>query len=113
MPASRWRPRWRPRRATRWCCGRFSYRKPRGAAWPPRPNTRRAWNWRARFEELAKTFSKDAGSGQNGGDLDFAKAESYVPEFGSALTKLQKGQMTEVPVKSQFGWHIIRVTDRR
>lgn len=67
----------------------------------------------ASFEELAKTFSKDAGSGQNGGDLDFAKAESYVPEFGSALTKLQKGQMTEVPVKSQFGWHIIKVEDRR
>lgn len=67
----------------------------------------------ASFEELAKTFSKDAGSGQNGGDLDFAKAESYVPEFGSALTKLQKGQMTEVPVKSQFGWHIIRLEETR
>ena len=67
----------------------------------------------ASFEELAKTFSKDAGSGQNGGDLDFAKAESYVPEFGNALTKLQKGQMTEVPVKSQFGWHIIRLEDTR
>lgn len=67
----------------------------------------------ASFEELAKKHSKDAGSGQNGGDLDFAKAESYVPEFGSALTKLQKGQMTEVPVKSQFGWHIIRLEDTR
>ena len=65
------------------------------------------------LEELAKTHSKDAGSGQNGGDLDFAKAESYVPEFGGALTKLQKGQMTEVPVKSQFGWHIIRLEETR
>jgi peptidyl-prolyl cis-trans isomerase C len=67
----------------------------------------------ASFEELAKKHSKDAGSGQNGGDLDFAKAESYVPEFGSALTKLQKGQMTEAPVKSQFGWHIIRLEETR
>ena len=67
----------------------------------------------ASFEELAKTHSKDAGSGQNGGDLDFAKAESYVPEFGGALAKLQKGQMTEAPVKSQFGWHIIRLEDTR
>jgi len=67
----------------------------------------------AKFEELAKTNSKDPGSGANGGDLDFAKAESYVPEFGSALTKLKKGEMTEVPVKSQFGWHIIRLDDTR
>ena len=36
-----------------------------------------------------------------------------MPEFGSALTKLQKGQMTEVPVKSQFGWHIIRLEETR
>jgi peptidyl-prolyl cis-trans isomerase C len=67
----------------------------------------------ASFEELAKTHSKDAGSGQNGGDLDFAKTESYVPEFGSALAKLQKGQMTDAPVKTQFGWHIIRLEDTR
>ena len=67
----------------------------------------------ASFEELAKKHSKDAGSGQNGGDLDFAKAESYVPEFGTAMTKLQKGQMTDAPVKSQFGWHIIRLEDTR
>jgi len=67
----------------------------------------------ASFEELAKKHSKDPGSGQNGGDLDFAKAESYVPEFGGALTKLQKGQMTDAPVKSQFGWHIIRLEDTR
>ena len=67
----------------------------------------------ASFEELAKKHSKDPGSGQNGGDLDFAKADSYVPEFGGALAKLQKGQMTEAPVKSQFGWHIIRLEDTR
>jgi len=39
----------------------------------------------ANFEELAKKSSKDAGSGENGGDLDFAKPESYVPEFGQAM----------------------------
>lgn len=67
----------------------------------------------ASFEDLAKKHSKDPGSGQNGGDLDFAKADSYVPEFGGALAKLQKGQMTDAPVKSQFGWHIIRLDDTR
>ncbi|MDP1646674.1 MAG: peptidylprolyl isomerase [Rubrivivax sp.] len=67
----------------------------------------------ASFEDLAKKHSKDPGSGQNGGDLDFAKADSYVPEFGGALAKLQKGQMTDAPVKSQFGWHIIRLEDTR
>ena len=65
------------------------------------------------FEELAKKNSKDTGSAQNGGDLDFAKPESYVPEFGGALTKLKKGEMTDVPVKSQFGYHIIRLDDTR
>ena len=67
----------------------------------------------AKFEDLAKTASKDPGSGANGGDLDFAKPESYVPEFGTALTKLKKGEMTDPPVKSQFGWHIIRLEDTR
>jgi peptidyl-prolyl cis-trans isomerase C len=67
----------------------------------------------AKFEDLAKAKSKDTGSAENGGDLDFAKPESYVPEFGAALTKLKKGDMTEEPVKSQFGWHIIRLDDTR
>ena len=65
------------------------------------------------FDELAKKNSKDTGSAQNGGDLDFAKPESYVPEFGGALTKLKKGEMTDEPVKSQFGYHIIRLDDTR
>ena len=67
----------------------------------------------ANFEELAKKNSKDPGSGQNGGDLDFAKPDSYVPEFGSALTKLKKGETTSEPVKTQFGYHIIRLEDTR
>lgn len=67
----------------------------------------------AKFEELAKKSSKDPGSGANGGDLDWANAGSYVKEFSDAMVKLTKGQMTDTPVKSQFGWHIIRVDDTR
>ncbi len=65
------------------------------------------------FEELAKKNSKDTGSGENGGDLDFAKPDAYVPEFGQAMAKLKKGEMTETPVKTQFGYHIIRLDDTR
>jgi peptidyl-prolyl cis-trans isomerase C len=67
----------------------------------------------AKFEDLAKKHSKDPGSGENGGDLDFAKPDAYVPEFGQAMSKLKKGEMTEAPVKSQFGFHIIRLDDTR
>jgi peptidyl-prolyl cis-trans isomerase C len=67
----------------------------------------------AKFEDIAKKQSKDPGSGANGGDLDWANASSYVPEFSSALVKLKKGQTTELPVKSQFGWHVIRLDDVR
>jgi len=67
----------------------------------------------ASFEELAKQKSKDPGSGANGGDLDWANPSNFVPEFAEAMKSLDKGQMTEAPVKSQFGWHIIRVDDLR
>ena len=67
----------------------------------------------AKFDELAKKSSKDPGSGANGGDLDFAKPDAYVPEFSKAMTALKKGEMTETPVKSQFGYHIIRLDDTR
>ena len=66
-----------------------------------------------KFEDLAKKNSKDPGSGANGGDLDWASAGSYVAEFSGAMVKLGKGEMTDAPVKSQFGWHIIRVDDVR
>ncbi len=66
-----------------------------------------------KFEDLAKKMSKDPGSGANGGDLDWANASSYVPEFSSAMIKLEKGQLTPEPVKSQFGWHVIRLDDIR
>jgi peptidyl-prolyl cis-trans isomerase C len=66
-----------------------------------------------KFDEIAKKQSKDPGSGANGGDLDWANASSYVPEFSTALIKLKKGQTTETPVKTQFGWHVIRLEDVR
>ena len=66
-----------------------------------------------KFEDLAKKNSKDPGSGANGGDLDWASAGSYVAEFSNAMVKLGKGEMADAPVKSQFGWHIIRVDDVR
>lgn len=66
-----------------------------------------------KFEEIAKKQSKDPGSGANGGDLDWAAAASYVPEFSEAMMKLEKGQLTQEPVKTQFGYHIIRVDDVR
>jgi len=67
----------------------------------------------SKFEDLAKKMSKDPGSGANGGDLDWANPASYVPEFAEAMIKLKKGETTPAPVKSQFGWHVIRVDDIR
>jgi len=67
----------------------------------------------AKFEDLAKKESKDPGSGANGGDLDWATPSNFVPEFSAAMSKLGKGEMTDTPVKTQFGWHIIRVDDVR
>ena len=67
----------------------------------------------AKFAEIAKKQSKDPGSGTKGGDLDWANPSSYVSEFTEALIKLDKGKMTQTPVKSQFGWHVIRLDDVR
>ncbi len=67
----------------------------------------------AKFEDLAKKNSKDPGSAENGGDLDWAAPGNYVPEFSEAMTKLEKGKFTETPVKSQFGYHIIKLEDSR
>ncbi|MBX9613146.1 MAG: peptidylprolyl isomerase [Burkholderiales bacterium] len=66
-----------------------------------------------KFEDIAKKQSKDPGSGANGGDLDWANASSYVKEFSEAMVKLNKGQLTDAPVKSQFGYHVIRLDDVR
>lgn len=67
----------------------------------------------AKFEDLAKKNSKDPGSAENGGDLDWAGPQSYVPEFSQAMMALKKGQYTETPVKSQYGYHIIKLEDVR
>lgn len=66
-----------------------------------------------KFEDLAKQKSKDPGSGARGGDLDWSSPNRYVSEFSQALLSLKKGDMTEAPVKSEFGWHIIRLDDER
>ncbi|MGQ0710469.1 MAG: foldase protein PrsA [Rhodoferax sp.] len=66
-----------------------------------------------KFAELAKKFSKDPGSAKNGGDLDWSSPANYVPEFSNAMLALEKGKMTEAPVKSQFGFHIIQLDDVR
>lgn len=67
----------------------------------------------AKFDDLAKKHSKDPGSAENGGDLDFAKPDAYVPEFGKAMAALKKGEVTPEPVKTQFGFHIIKLEDTR
>ena len=63
------------------------------------------------FAELAKAESKDPGS-KDGGDLGYFIKEQMVAEFAEAAFKLDKGALSE-PVKTQFGWHIIKVEDRR
>ena len=67
----------------------------------------------AKFDDIAKKRSKDTGSGAKGGDLDWANPSSYVPEFSAALLALKKGQLTDKAVKTQFGFHVIRVDDVR
>ncbi len=65
------------------------------------------------FEKLAAEKSKDTGSKVRGGELDWAVPTNYVKPFGEALTRLKKGQMTDTPVQSNFGWHVIRLDDER
>ena len=65
------------------------------------------------FEKLAAEHSKDTGSRARGGDLDWGPAERYVKPFADAVTRLKKGAMTDAPVQTDFGFHIIRVEDER
>jgi len=67
----------------------------------------------AKFEDIAKKQSIDTGSGAKGGDLDWAAPSNFVKEFGDAMAALKKGQITEQPVKTQYGFHIIRLDDIR
>ena len=66
----------------------------------------------ADFAKLAKEFSQDPGSKNNGGDLGWATEGSFVPRFTEVMNSLQDGQISE-PFKSQFGWHIIQLLGRR
>ncbi len=65
------------------------------------------------FAKIAKEKTKDTGSKDNGGDLDWGPAGRYVKPFADALRALKKGETTTAPVKSDFGFHIIRLDDVR
>ncbi|MGL4323610.1 MAG: peptidylprolyl isomerase [Beijerinckiaceae bacterium] len=64
------------------------------------------------FAKVATELSKDPGSGKDGGDLGYFAKDRMVPEFGEVAFKLEKGAIS-APVKSQFGWHIIKLEDKR
>ena len=66
-----------------------------------------------KFEELATKNSKDPGSAQRGGDLDWNVPSTFDPLFSDAMVKLEKGRYTETPVRTRFGFHIIRLDDIR
>ncbi|MEY3419191.1 peptidylprolyl isomerase [Polynucleobacter sp. AP-Ainpum-60-G11] len=65
------------------------------------------------FEQIAKEKSKDPGSAPNGGDLGWVSDKALVPDFSKAMVQLKKGQITDKPVKTQYGWHIIKLDDVR
>ena len=65
-----------------------------------------------KFEKLAER-SKDPGSKANGGDLDWNAPGNFVKPFSDAMVKLPKGKFSAQPIQTQFGWHVIEVTDIR
>ena len=65
------------------------------------------------FAALAKQYSKDTTAAAQGGDLGFFKKDEMVPEFATAAFALQPGQVSQTPVHTQFGWHVIQVIERR
>ena len=67
----------------------------------------------AKFDELAKARSKDPGSKDRGGDLDWNAPTNFVKPFGDAMKVTPKGKFTAQPVQTQFGWHVIMVDDVR
>jgi peptidyl-prolyl cis-trans isomerase C len=67
----------------------------------------------AKFDELAKARSKDPGSKDKGGDLDWNAPTNFVKPFGDAMKATPKGKFTPQPVQTQFGWHVIEVDDIR
>ena len=67
----------------------------------------------ARFEALASEKSEDLGSKAGGGDLGWQSTGTLVKPFAEAMVKLKKGQYTNAPVQSSFGWHVIKLEDER
>jgi len=65
------------------------------------------------FAKIAKEKSKDPGSKDNGGDLDWGPSARYVKPFADAVQSQPKGQISQTPVKTDFGYHVIRVDDVR
>jgi peptidyl-prolyl cis-trans isomerase C len=65
------------------------------------------------FDKLAKEKSTDKASGAEGGDLGWFKKSDMVKEFADAAFALKKGELSEVPIKTQFGYHVITLEDRR
>ena len=100
-PSSRWPTSRRCARATSW--------------WRPRTRRRRSSTRSSKgtdFAEWPRQKSKDPGAAAEGGDLGYFSKDQMVPEFAEAAFKLDKGQISE-PVKTQFGWHVIKVEDKR
>jgi peptidyl-prolyl cis-trans isomerase C len=67
----------------------------------------------AKFDELASKNSKDTGTAQRGGDLDWNVPGQYDRQFSEAMVKLEKGKYTESPVRTRFGFHVIQLDDVR
>ncbi len=67
----------------------------------------------ADFSKIAAEKSNDEGNKAQGGELQWAVPTNYVRPFAEALARLKKGQMTETPVQTNFGWHVIRLDDLR
>ena len=66
-----------------------------------------------KFEELARKNSKDAGTRERGGDLEWTVPGNLEKPFAEAMSKLQKGQISNEPVQTRYGFHIIQLEDTR
>jgi peptidyl-prolyl cis-trans isomerase C len=66
-----------------------------------------------KFDELAQKNSKDPGSKERGGDLDWNVPQTFDKQFSDAMVKLEKGKYTEAPVRTRFGFHVIQLDDVR
>ncbi|ALG68737.1 peptidylprolyl isomerase [Beggiatoa leptomitoformis] len=65
------------------------------------------------FAELAKSSSKDTVTGEKGGELGWITPQQVTASFGDAMGKLDKGYFSQKPIQSEFGWHIIKINDKR